>query len=124
MIDIPRDVQTRLYELTYLVVPSLTDSELSAARESIEKLVTKHQGTLVSKEDWGKQEMAYKIRHASQRQTDAVYTHLVLEFMPEKAYAFEKELYLQDVVMRHLFVLSEVENKETIEPSQNAPVAE
>jgi ribosomal protein S6 len=120
MIDIPRDDQTRLYELTYLLPASLTESELTAARESIEKLVAKYTGEVVMKENWGKRELAYKIRHGAQRQTEAVYTMLVVEFLPKKAYEFEKELYLQDMVMRHLFVLSEAESKDKAEASPNA----
>jgi ribosomal protein S6 len=114
MIDIPRDVQTRLYELTYLVPASLTESELTIARQSIEKLIAKHTGKVVLSEAWGKQEMAYRIRYGSQRHAEANYVHVVVEFLPEKAYAFEKELYLQDGIMRHLFVLSEVTSKDEV----------
>lgn len=115
MIDIPRDVQTRLYELTYLLPSGLTETELSTAKTSIEKLIAKHKGKIVRTEDWGKLELAYKIRHAGKRQTEAVYTHYVLEFLPENAFKFEKELYLQDVVMRHLLVKIEADSKEKLD---------
>jgi small subunit ribosomal protein S6 len=117
MIDILRDDQTRVYELTYLLTPTLTESEATAAKKAVDALVAKFGGKMVKTEDWGKRELAYKIRHSGQRQGEAYYTHLVIEFEPRKAFEFEKELYLQDEIMRHLVVLSDVQGNEEVKVS-------
>ena len=120
MIDILRDDQARLYELTYLITPVLTETEATAAKKAVDDLVAKFGGAMVKTEDWGKRQLAYKIRHSGKRQSEATYVHLVIEFEPRKAYEFEKELYLQDALMRHLLVLADVQAKEEVQASANA----
>lgn len=104
--NISADQQTRLYELTYLIPTSYTDSERTEIAESVQKLLEKHDVSLQETEDWGKRQLAYQIRHGSQAQDEAYYTHLRLEADPANIQAFEKELYLVDEVMRHLLVVA------------------
>ncbi len=105
--QIPKDKRVKLYELTVLVSAALTGEEVQRIEASIEKLVTKHKGSLKNKEDWGKRELAYTIKHAGKRHKEAIYKHLVLEFETSAAFAFEKELYLNQELLRHLFVIAE-----------------
>jgi len=96
--------ETRKYYLTYLLPVSFTDAELVGLRDAISGLITKHKGKVLTSEDWGKKQMAYKIKHASKWQTEAVYTHLTLELPAEEVQSMEKDLYLQTNVIRHLLV--------------------
>jgi len=100
-----KKVGSRRYFLTYLLPTSYTDSELNAFKEEIAKLVTKHKGTVVSSDEWGKRKTAYKIRHAGKWFTDAVYVHLVLEIDPAQINLLEKDVFLNANIMRHLIVL-------------------
>ncbi len=103
----PDQIQARSYELTYLIPPVYTDSELSHIHQSVEKLVQKHHGSVGEKADWGKLNMAYTIHHQGKRYDQAVYMHVIVSMPAPDAQQFEKELYLQPEVMRHLFVVAE-----------------
>ncbi len=100
-------VPTRLYELTVLVEPALTETELSNLKDGIEKLVTKHKGSLEAAEDWGRKPLAYSIKAHKKNFTEALYLHWNLEFDADKAQAFERDMHLNGDVIRHLFVVGE-----------------
>jgi small subunit ribosomal protein S6 len=104
---IPSDKRTKLYELTYLVSAQLTSDEVKQIDSAVEKLITKNKGVVKNTEDWGKRELAYTIKHGGKRHVEAAYKHLVVEFETDKAYAFEKDLYLNQSILRHLFVIAE-----------------
>ena len=104
---IPSDKRTKLYELTYLVSAQLTSDEVKQIDSAVEKLLTKHKGAVKNKEDWGKKPMAYSIKHAGKRHNEAVYKHVVVEFETSAAFAFEKDLYLNQSIIRHLFVVAD-----------------
>lgn len=116
--QIPTDKRVKTYELTYLVSGSLTGDEVKSIATAIEKLIAKHKGSIKSQEDWGRKQMAYAIRHAGKRQTEALYTHTVIEFETHEAYSFEKDLYLNQDLLRHLFVIAAEPKKE----EKKAPV--
>jgi len=115
MIKIVADKQSKLYELTYLLPADFTDSQLATAGESILKLITKHKGKVLQTQDWGKKSLAYKIRHQGKFHTEAAYTHQVVKFPPTKVQAFEKEVLLEEQVMRHLVVVSENQSEKSVE---------
>lgn len=97
----------RDYELTYLVDASLTETELAAARETVTKIVAKFGGEIADTQDWGKKTLSYTINYEGKSFDKAYYTHLVISFETDKVQDFEKELYLEDAVIRHLLVVAE-----------------
>lgn len=107
-----KDVSVRTYELTYLVPASVTETEVSTLKDKITQLIARYKGKLIVAEDWGKKNLAYRIRHKSQHQTQAHYTHLSLEMAADQAVAFEKEIYLENSIMRHLF--AKIEDKKPV----------
>lgn len=104
---IPVDKTTRVYELTYLIAGDKTSIQISSIDNAVKRLAKKQSLTVVSEEDWGKQPMAYSIKHAGAHHREAYYKHIVLEGDPAHITAFEKDLYLTSDVMRHLIVLAE-----------------
>lgn len=104
---IPQDKRIRKYELTYLISASLTNDEVSKISDVVEKLVKKHKGTVVSQEDWGKKTLAYTIQHSGKRHTEAGYRFLVLEFDTSHVEAFEKDIFLNQQLLRHLLVIAD-----------------
>lgn len=110
--------KTNAYELTYLVPGSFTDSELKNVQEAVQGLVKKHKGTLASEEVWGKKPLAYLMRKAGKNHTEAHYLHLALEFPTEHAQAFEREVYLDTHIMRHLFVVADTKKAEAPEKKE------
>lgn len=98
---------TRTYELTYLLPGDKTSIQISSIDNAVKKLVKKHKLNIVSEEDWGKQPMAYAIKHDGTHQREANYKHMVFEADPVNVNDFEKDLYLTSDIMRHLIVLAE-----------------
>lgn len=113
--QIPQDKRVRQYELTYLVPASLTNDEVSQVEAAVEKLVKKHKGTTVSKEDWGKKPLAYTIQVGGKRHNEAVYKFVVLEFDTAHTVAFEKDIFLNQTIIRHLLVVVEPEKAKASE---------
>lgn len=108
------DVQPRTYEVTYLLPDSFTDAERSQIDEEIASTIQKKfKGQIESSEDWGKKRMAYAIKHNNASQTQAYYTHLLVELDPEQAPQLERALQLHAQVMRHLVVKTDTIKTET-----------
>lgn len=105
--------KTNAYELTYLVSGGFTDSEVKNVQETVRGLVKKHKGTLVSETAWGKKPLAYSMRKGGKNHTEAYYLHLILEFPTEETQAFEREVYLDANILRHLFVVADKGAKKT-----------
>jgi small subunit ribosomal protein S6 len=114
---------TRLYELTYLLPVSLTDSEAAKIKDSVVALVKKYKGEVVESPEWGKRRLAYRLKHGGATHVEAFYVHHVLKFEPTQAPAFEKEVYLQTGIMRHLMVSAE-EKKAAPAPADEAKGAQ
>lgn len=113
---ITHEAETRSYFLTFLVPTTFTDSETNGIKEAVASLVTKHQGQVTRTDDWGKRKMAYKIKHAGKWHTDAHYVHLLFTMPSVQVPALEKDVYLNQNLMRHLIVLAD----ETATQSQAA----
>lgn len=105
--QIPQDKRVRQYELTYLVPASLTTDEVNQVDAAVEKLVKKHKGSVISKEDWGKRTLAYTIHTAGKHHTEAVYKFLVVEFETSNTVAFEKDIFLNQSIIRHLMIIAQ-----------------
>lgn len=111
------EIKTNVYELTYLVSGGFTDSELKKVQEEIVTLVKKHKGEVLSEEVWGKKPLAYTIRKVGKTYDDASYVHLRISLIAQKAPEFEKDIYLNNEVIRHLLIV-EKKKAETKEVSK------
>jgi small subunit ribosomal protein S6 len=103
----PTKTGKRSYELTYLVPATLTDADITKIKESVATLVKKHQGEIVTTDEWGKRRLAYRIKHGGAVHADAHYVHLVISFPTDKVALFEKDIYLMTTLLRHLLVVGE-----------------
>lgn len=110
MLKLIADKAAKNYEFTYLLPEFYTSAEVAKATSEIEDLVKKHKGKVVSTEDWGKKTLAYKIKNHGKTHEEALYTHMVLEFEPKRAPKFEKDVYLNERIIRHLLVVEEKES--------------
>lgn len=102
-----KDKRVRTYELTYLLPAALATSDVATHKEAVEKLLKKHSVKIVSQEDWGKKSLAYPIKYNGEKQYEAFYTYMVLSADPAVMQAFEKDIYLQQAVIRHLLVVGD-----------------
>jgi len=106
------DTVKRNYELTYILPGSLTDNEVAQLKTQVEQILKKYNAQILKNEDWGRRPLAYTIVHEGKKQNEGVYTHIVLALEPSKAPTFEREVYLSNLVMRHLLVVAEEEAEE------------
>jgi len=91
----------RTYELTVVFTQASTD--LTKIAKSLENLIEKAQGKVVSKEDWGIKELSYPIR----KQTKGVYWFHKLELPADNVIKLDKSLRLMPEVIRYLIVRAE-----------------
>lgn len=106
------DTVKRNYELTYILPGSLTDNEVAQLKVQVEQILKKYAAQVLKNEDWGRRPLAYTIVHEGKKQADGVYTHIVFALEPSKAPALEREVYLSNVVMRHLLVVADESDEE------------
>lgn len=99
--------RVRSYELTYLIPATLTSDAVNAVTTAVAALIKKHGLTITNQEEWGKKELAYPIRYKGANEREAFYMHVVFEAAAEKVAAFEKDIYLNQDIIRHLLVLAE-----------------
>jgi len=103
----PASAESREYFLTYLLPSGYTETELNGFKKEIAEIVTKHQGSIVATEEWGKKKLAYSIKHSGKWHTEGVYMHLVIAVEPAHINELERDVYLNTHLLRHLLVLAE-----------------
>lgn len=91
----------RRYELTVIFSSQLSSTEHSKAVKKLETLLKKQEGKVVKKDDWGKRQLAYPI----QKETEGVYTHFVVELVPDSLEKLRQEFELTQEMLRYLFVI-------------------
>jgi len=101
------DKRVRLYEVTYLVSASLTETEIAAAKEQVATLIKKHKGEVKETADWGKLPTAYAVVSNGSAHHEAVYTHLTVEMPAKNVQSLEKDMLLNEQVIRHLVVVAD-----------------
>lgn len=100
--------ERRIYELSYLLAPSLDESGRSAAVESIRAAVEGEQGTIINEVFPDFLELAYPMDHfvegKRQRVTSAYFGWLFFEVLPERLEAIREALSREAAVVRFLLV--------------------
>jgi len=95
------------YEMVSVFDPKTTAE--AGIVDGIENILKKHGADNVSKEDWGVKKLAYEIR----KKTDGHYFLFNFDIDNDKIVDMEKELNIQEPLIRHLIVkLEETEKKE------------
>lgn len=92
----------RKYELTFILSPQLSSSEVKETEKKIEKLVSSADIEVLKKEDWGKRQL----EHSINKQQEGVYRHWKLKMDPSSVEKLDQELKLVEGVLRHLAVLT------------------
>jgi|SRR5579859_1080986 len=113
-----KEAVVRLYELTFLVPGTMTDQEAEKIKAEVDALLKKYKADDVKVEDWGKRPLSYLITHESKKQSDAYYTHIMFKFGAGKAQDFERDIFLQPKIMRHLLLVSDGKENVTTEAKE------
>lgn len=105
--NLVKNSSQRKYEVTYLVTGDLLDADVAKIRKEITDLIVKLKGKVLEEEDWERKLLAYKISHNAKAHHEAIFTHLLIQLLPEKLKKLNKELDLHRQIMRHLVIVTE-----------------
>jgi small subunit ribosomal protein S6 len=93
------------YETTFITRSELSDDALKTIQEKLKGVVAGFSGELILTEDWGKKKLAYPI----QKETRGHYSYMVYTGKGDVVHEMERNLRLQDHVLRFLTVNLEKE---------------
>lgn len=97
----------RFYELMSISVPDGTPEELIETADAISGYVTAAGGRVIRASNdspWGRRRLAYPIRHNSADLRDGFYTLYHFEIQPEGIESIEREIRLNERIIRHLLL--------------------
>jgi small subunit ribosomal protein S6 len=95
----------RFYELMVITTPEGTPEELVGVVDQITGYVEAAGGTILRANydsPWGRRRLSYPIRHESQDVRDGFYTLVHLQIEPDKVSTIERDLKLNERLMRYL----------------------
>lgn len=90
----------RDYELVLIVKPEITDENLPAALEKINKFITDRSGAVTETKQWGRRRLAYAIKGA----VEGNYVLTRLKAEPKLVPALHANLKVSEDVLQHLLV--------------------
>jgi small subunit ribosomal protein S6 len=93
------------YETTFITRSEISDETLKSFQDRLGQIIGTFQGEVVLTEDWGKRKMAYAIK----KETRGHYTYLVYTGKGDVVHEIERNLRLNDHVLRFLTVNLEKE---------------
>jgi small subunit ribosomal protein S6 len=93
------------YETTFITKSEMSDDALKALKDRLTAVVAQFNGELVINEDWGKRKLAYPIS----KETRGQYTYFVYTGKGDVVHEMERNLRLNDQVLRFLSVNLEKE---------------
>ena len=94
---------TRNYELAYIADPDLDEEALGALEEQIKGWIEAANGKTTNVDRWGKRKLSYPI----QKRSEGYYYFLEMEMPPEAGRAIERDLGLNEQILRYLLTLRE-----------------
>jgi small subunit ribosomal protein S6 len=100
----------RPYELMTILAPDVPEDELAPSLDAIGAYITTSGGEIVhiSRESpWGRRRLAYSVRYAGRDVRDGFYTLWYFDAEPQAIATIERELRLNDRVIRYLTIALE-----------------
>lgn len=93
------------YELAILYYANL-EADFKTASAKIEKMITDQGGKIVKTDNWGKKELAYKIK----QETQAIYVFYDLEIDSQDLIKLESKFNIDDSILRYQFYKPDLKN--------------
>ena len=90
----------RAYELVLIVHPDLDEAAFNGVLERVQGWITEAGGEVTKVDLWGTRDLAYPIR----KQTQGQYVLMNINMAPEFGVELERNLRLQEPVMRFLVI--------------------
>jgi small subunit ribosomal protein S6 len=94
----PEEVETalRAYEVMVILDPSLDERIVRQSLEKYLDVITKDGGTVENVDVWGRRRLAYEIN----KETEGIYAVLELTATPDTVKEFDRQLGLNDSILR------------------------
>jgi len=112
----------RPYEMMIILAPDIPEEELDPSIDTIESYITNVNGNVVvvsQDSPWGRRRLAYPIRHQGRDVRDGFYTLWYFDAEPNSIVDIEREIRLNDRIIRHLIIALD-EQVTVIPPEQRA----
>jgi small subunit ribosomal protein S6 len=90
----------RVYEVTYILDPTMEEEQITQTQEKFSEMVTKNGGEIASVENWGKRKLAYELKGYS----EGVYIIMKINSTDEPANILRRNLSLSDEVLRSMII--------------------
>ena len=88
------------YELAVVISAKIEDDERAATFEKVQRIITKHGGTITNVDEWGKKRLAYEV----QKMREAFYYFIQFEGEATVPAEIESRVRLMENVVRYLVV--------------------
>ncbi len=88
------------YELVLIAVPQLDDEAVATLTQRVAGWITAASGTVTGTNVWGRRQLAYAIR----KQTEGIYVQLNYQMNPAASRELDRNLRLDEQVIRHLVI--------------------
>ena len=88
------------YELAVVISAKIEDDERAATFEKVQRIITKHGGTITNVDEWGKKRLAYEVR----KMREAFYYFIQFEGEATLPAEIESRIRLMENVVRYLVV--------------------
>mgnify|MGYP002512489410 FL=1 len=88
------------YELAVVISAKIEDDERAATFEKVQRIITKHGGTITNVDEWGKKRLAYEV----QKMREAFYYFIQFEGEATLPAEIESRIRLMENVVRYLVV--------------------
>ncbi|MCS6873891.1 MAG: 30S ribosomal protein S6 [Pyrinomonadaceae bacterium] len=100
-------MEKRVYEMMYIAVPEISDEDLSKLNDNLQKTIESLGGKVVKVENWGKRELAYKIKHKK----EGHYVLFEIEGSGKEIAELERRMRVNDLIMRYITVRVDTDRK-------------
>ena len=100
-------MNTRKYELVYVVSPEATDEQVTALHDQVQAIVARFNGEIEKTENWGRRKLAYEIDHHK----EGTYVLEVINGGGDLMKEIDRRLKVVDDVIRHMVVRVDEEQR-------------
>ena len=96
------------YESVIIARPELTETQIDNLINDLSDIITKNEGNVVKKEQWGLRSFAYKIN----KNKKGHYFMLNLDSAPTTIFEYERQMRINEDIIRFLTIkIDEIDNK-------------
>ena len=88
------------YELAVVISAKIEDDERAATFEKVQRIITKHGGTITNVDEWGKKRLAYEVK----KMREAFYYFIQFDAEATVPAEVESRVRLMENVVRYLVV--------------------